>query len=348
MALASNQPTSGPQLAGRYSLTRCLGLGAHSAVFEAESPTGTPVAVKVFDHSTSARLTPGRLLEAGRRPGQFAHPNMARGIELGIDEQGRAFVVSELLRGETLADILALRGPLGARHASRVTLQILAGLEAAHARGLAHGNLKPSNVLVTRHCADDPEIKLLDFYSPRPEPVSPSQDLRSVAAILYELLSGRPPAGAPLAELAPEVGSELADLVDGALASAASPSLLALAEALTDFATSDDPALRSRLPELPAEPFSEPPPQVRFTPSELEDPEIPRAPAALRLDAEAWGLDPGTPLPVEEERHSRREPTLPPSRSAPASARSNRLALASVALAGFAGGLAVLWLGGAL
>ncbi|MBX3126768.1 MAG: protein kinase [Polyangiaceae bacterium] len=354
MALALTQPTSSPRLAGRYSLIRCLGLGAHSAVFEAESPTGTPVAVKVFDRSTSARLSPDRLLEAAKRPGQFAHPNMARGIELGIDEQGRAYVVSELLHGETLADILALRGPLGPRDASRVTLQILAGLESAHARGLVHGNLKPSNVLVTRHGADDPEIKLLDFYTPRPEPVSSTRDLESVAAILYELLSGRAPDGTPLAELTPAIGSELADMVDAALGGGASPSpsFLGFAEALAELATSDEPEAplpgQSPLPELPAEPCSEPPPLVRFTASELEDPEIPRAPAALRLDAEAWGLDPGTPLPVEEERHSRRELTLPPGRSAPASARSNRLALASVALAGFAGGLAVLWLGGAL
>src|SRR5689334_2026573 len=69
----------------------------------------------------------------------------------------------ELLRGETLEEVIDTRGPLSAGYACELFLQLLAGLSAAHAQGIVHCDLKPGNVLVTHPRPDRPLVKVVDF-----------------------------------------------------------------------------------------------------------------------------------------------------------------------------------------
>ena len=85
------------------------------------------------------------------------HPSILALYDVGAAERV-AFVVSELLEGNTLRDLMA-RGPLPSRRALKYATQIADGLAAAHAKGIVHRDLKPANIFVTT----DDRIKILDF-----------------------------------------------------------------------------------------------------------------------------------------------------------------------------------------
>ena len=87
----------------------------------------------------------------------ISHPNILAIFDVGRDG-ANAYAVTELLEGETLADIVA-RGPLPIRKALEYGTQIARALAAAHDRGIVHRDLKPANVVVT----SDGHIKVLDF-----------------------------------------------------------------------------------------------------------------------------------------------------------------------------------------
>jgi Tol biopolymer transport system component/serine/threonine protein kinase len=93
---------------------------------------------------------------------KLSHANILAIHEFGRDA-GTAFVVTELVDGETLRARLA-QGPLPARRAVASALQIARGIAAAHARGIAHRDLKPENVMITR----DDQVKILDFGLAKP------------------------------------------------------------------------------------------------------------------------------------------------------------------------------------
>ena len=171
------------------------------------------VAIKVLgiggsrDPRHRARFEREALLTA-----RINHPNVVTVFDVG-DEDGDLYLVMELLPGRTLADEIQL-GPVTAARARDLALELLAGLGAAHDQGVLHRDIKPSNILFTSTGA----AKLGDFgiaklrdsldltdaglllgtarYLP-PErwaglPASESGDLYSLAAVLYEALTGRP------------------------------------------------------------------------------------------------------------------------------------------------------------
>jgi Tol biopolymer transport system component len=142
-----------------YEITAHLGSGGMSDVYRAtDSKLGRAVAIKMLpeelarDSERAARLQrEARLLAA------LNHPSIAviHGIE---DADGRAFLVMELVAGETLEDRLA-RGALPPTEALQVGIQIASALEAAHECGVVHRDLKPANVKIDA----DGAVKLLDF-----------------------------------------------------------------------------------------------------------------------------------------------------------------------------------------
>src|SRR5690606_18250814 len=79
--------------------------------------------------------------------GRLDHPGLARLLGAGTD-QGRAFLVTPLVAGESLAERLR-RGPLDEREAARIAREVAAALAHAHERGVLHRDLKPENVLLT-------------------------------------------------------------------------------------------------------------------------------------------------------------------------------------------------------
>jgi len=152
-------------LDGKYALLRQIGSGGSGTVYEAEHLiVGKKVAIKLM--SAEAFAEPDsreRFVTEARAAARIAHVNVVDIHDLGVTPKGVPFLVMELLRGETLEEIIDTRGPLSPGYACELFLQVLAGLSAAHAQGIVHCDLKPANVLVTHPRPDRPLVKVLDF-----------------------------------------------------------------------------------------------------------------------------------------------------------------------------------------
>ena len=149
----------GTQL-GPYEIIALIGAGGMGEVYKArDTRLGRDVAVKVLPASFAAdpeRLR--RFEQEARAVASLSHPNI-----LAVHDIGRygsePFMVSELLDGESLRDALA-RGPLSHRKAMDYAIQMAHGLAAAHTRDIAHRDLKPDNIFITREA---PRKNTLDF-----------------------------------------------------------------------------------------------------------------------------------------------------------------------------------------
>ena len=138
----------GSTLAGRYELVAEVARGAMGDVFEAfDRVEGAKAAVKVLraeylaDESMRRRFRrEGAVLKA------LDHPAIVRLLELGIDDEGVVFLVTEYVEGETLAEHLS-KGPLAIGEADVLVDALCDGLGAVHHHGVLHGDLKPANVI---------------------------------------------------------------------------------------------------------------------------------------------------------------------------------------------------------
>jgi len=199
---------------GPYEIVARLGEGGMGEVYRAcDTRLSRDVAIKRL-RAEAEDETRQRFWREARAAAAISHPNVCAIYDVG-DAEGEPWLAMELLEGENLEDRLR-RGPLPADEAVARLLEVLAGLEALHARGIIHRDLKPSNVHLTPHGA-----KLLDFGLALPtrgplgdetrltradlvigtpqymapeqwrgEPLSPATDLFACGALLYEALSG--------------------------------------------------------------------------------------------------------------------------------------------------------------
>ena len=202
-------------LGDRYQVVRPIGRGAATMVLEAwdrlaRGRVALKVPIKPFagDEAFLDRLQLEVLAVAG-----FAHANVAAVQAMERDGQA-AFVVVELVDGSNLRDMLGERGPMPPAGAARVAAEACAAAAAAHARGITHGHLVPSNVLLTI----DGRVKVTDFrlaQATRPvgEIVDPAADVRALGRCLAAMLTGREPADIEAARLGPAVPAELATIV---------------------------------------------------------------------------------------------------------------------------------------
>ncbi|HZD30315.1 MAG TPA: serine/threonine-protein kinase, partial [Candidatus Angelobacter sp.] len=144
---------------GPYELIALIGAGGMGEVYRArDSRLGREVAVKILPASFAA--DPDRLRrfeQEARAVAALNHPNILAVHDLG-QHDGTPYMVTELLDGESLRAILA-RGPLSHRKAVDYAIQTAQGLAAAHGKDLAHRDLKPDNLFVTR----EGRVKILDF-----------------------------------------------------------------------------------------------------------------------------------------------------------------------------------------
>ncbi len=147
-----------------YILQDLLGTGTYAEVFRARhAGSGREVALKVlrqalaFDESIRRRV-----LREGEILRQLRHPNLVEVYDLGVLEDGRAFVAMELLSGRTLKELLIAEAPLSPERAFRLTEEVAKGLEAVHAAGIVHRDLKPANIFVGGAPPNE-QVKLLDF-----------------------------------------------------------------------------------------------------------------------------------------------------------------------------------------
>ncbi len=144
---------------GPYEVVALLGAGGMGEVYRAlDSRLGREVALKALRASFSQDPDRLRRFEReARAAGALNHPNLLAIYDLGTHE-GSPYIVSELLEGETLRARLG-QGAVPLRKALDYTVQIAAGLAAAHQKGIVHRDLKPENLFLTK----DGRLKILDF-----------------------------------------------------------------------------------------------------------------------------------------------------------------------------------------
>ncbi len=201
---------------GGYRILSVLGRGGMGVVYAAEEiESGRRLALKVLEQRFADERHRERFAREGRLAASIDHPHSVFVFGAG-EADGRPFIAMELMQG-TLAERIASAGAMPVAAAVDTTLQLLAGLEAAHRVGVLHRDVKPSNCFVDA----DGVVKIGDFgisrstsapdataatrgvISATPMYASPEQlrgetvdvrsDLYSLGATLYELVTGRRP-----------------------------------------------------------------------------------------------------------------------------------------------------------
>jgi serine/threonine protein kinase len=204
-------------LTDRYVRRRLLGRGAMGDVWLADDQLlHRPVAIKQLRSAgdTQDRANLDRIVREARLAARLSHPSAVGVFDLVI-EDGMPYVVMEYVAGQTLADHIHEQGRLGVDAARSIIGQVAAALAAAHAVGIVHRDVKPSNILIT----DRGLAKLADFGVARqagdaaltqtgmvigtpaylaPEvaqgaPPSPASDVWSLGATLFAAVEGDPP-----------------------------------------------------------------------------------------------------------------------------------------------------------
>ena len=156
-------PGAGRLIAGRYRLLSKLGHGGMGTVWRAKDETvDREVAVKeprIPDHLPERERANAfeRMRREARAAARLDHPAVVNVHDVALVD-GQPWIVMELVQGRSLGDVLQ-EGTLGAREAARIGLEVLGALEAAHAAGILHRDVKPDNVLLGRH----DRVVLTDF-----------------------------------------------------------------------------------------------------------------------------------------------------------------------------------------
>jgi eukaryotic-like serine/threonine-protein kinase len=158
-SLALNGPSEFPCDFGEYRLIRFLGRGGMGTVYEAEQRcTGRRVALKMLGQQLDSEDMRQRFLREGRLAAGVSHPNSL--YVYGAEEiDGVPVITMEIADSGTLSDELKRKGPLPIAEAVDATLGIIAGLESAHAAGVLHRDVKPSNIFVS----PDGSVKVGDY-----------------------------------------------------------------------------------------------------------------------------------------------------------------------------------------
>jgi eukaryotic-like serine/threonine-protein kinase len=203
---------------GRYQIQDLLGRGAMGEVYRARDPViDRSVAIKIMRRELTTGSGSEQLLERFRREARAAgrrfHPNIVAIWDFG-DDNGRPFLVMELVDGRGLDQIIKSSGPFELSRGVPIIMQVLSALGFAHENGIVHRDIKPSNIMVLQN----DHVKVADFGIARidaseftivgdllgtPAYMAPEQltggtvdhrtDLFAAGVILFEMLTGVKP-----------------------------------------------------------------------------------------------------------------------------------------------------------
>ncbi|MFE9841018.1 serine/threonine-protein kinase [Streptomyces goshikiensis] len=217
---AGNGQDKGRLLAGRYRLGAVLGKGGMGTVWRAEDEIlGRTVAVKELRFSTGVdedekRRLITRTLREAKAIARIRSGGAVTVYDV-VDEDGRPWIVMELIEGPSLAEFIRERGTLTPRRAAEVGLAVLDVLRAAHGQGILHRDVKPSNVLIAGNgrviltdfgiaqVEGDPSVTSTGMLVGAPSYISPERargqrpgppaDMWSLGGLLYAAVEGVPP-----------------------------------------------------------------------------------------------------------------------------------------------------------
>jgi serine/threonine protein kinase len=216
-------PWLGHTIDDTYLLTNRVGRGASAVVYRAESlKIGRQFAIKLIDLTSTdngrdPELLRARLDREVDAIGQLRSPHTVQFYDVIEPAEGWVGIIMDFIEGDTLEQLVEREGPLGMERSLRLLRQVANGLHEAHEVGLIHRDLKPENIMVEFLPAGDDFAHLVDFgivwaddgvhvtkgFVGTPLYSSPEQaiggtvdrrsDIYSLGAILFFMLSGRPP-----------------------------------------------------------------------------------------------------------------------------------------------------------
>ena len=207
---------------GRYEIVGTLGRGAMGVVYKAHDPLiERTVALKTINHAglsaEESRDYKQRFFLEAKSAGRLNHPSIVTIHDIG-NADDLAYIAMEMLAGQSLRDILDSGVVLPVKHIARIAYNVAEGLAFAHASGVIHRDIKPANIMVDesgRAKITDFGIALLPSGSQTtagtvvgsPKYMAPEQvlgqkadhrsDIFALGAVLYEMLTGRPPFTGP-------------------------------------------------------------------------------------------------------------------------------------------------------
>jgi len=224
--------TVGSVVDGKYRVDQVLGRGAMGVVVAAtHQQLGERVALKFLRYRAKAGVNDDfqtRFRREARVSAKLKNEHITRVIDVGVWREHVPYMVMDYLAGTDLRDVIKSAGAMPIGTAIEYIVQVCDGIAEAHANGVVHRDLKPSNLFVTKRPDGSDLVKILDFGISKwsageaavdeltqtgvvlgsPKYMAPEQlfgssevdaraDVRSVGAIFYEMLCGRPPFDLP-------------------------------------------------------------------------------------------------------------------------------------------------------
>lgn len=223
------QPSPGDWIGKKYRLKELRGAGGMGTVWVAHNAVlDIDVALKLMRFE-QFRADPKRifrrLLQEARAAARLEHPAIVRVFDFGLTDAGSPYIVMELLRGESLAELMARQPSMDATRAVQLLLPIADALATAHGRGIIHRDIKPENLFLATDEYGRLQPKIVDFGVARfleggrtmtrsgalmgtPDYMAPEQargeadidtrvDIWALCVVLYELIAGFRPFGSP-------------------------------------------------------------------------------------------------------------------------------------------------------